>query len=99
METVELIFRWLTILIFVSYALLMSICKKYKKLISFFFTLSVLIMMQLIIFVYRYDFLDLRPVFKYGFIVLLIYIYFSLFRELTALIKTKNLNREVSGKK
>lgn len=76
MESVELIIWWITFLIFVGFGVSMSIFKKYKKLIIFLHTLSVLIMVQLIIFIYQDDFFDLRPVAKYGVIAFLIYFVF-----------------------
>lgn len=100
METVELLNNITWVLGFISLVcvVLMLVFRKQKQLITLISTLAPLMALQYIIYSQRDYIFDEDPKIAYSSLVLLLLMYFSFFKDLTALIKTKKLTRATSDK-
>ena len=100
METVELLNKLTWVLAFISLgcAVLMIIFRKQKQLITLISTLAPLMALQYIIYSQRDYIFDEDPKIAYASLVLLLLMYFSFFKDLIELIKSKKLTKEISDK-
>jgi len=96
-ETIKLMnnLTWVMGFISLGCAVLLLIFRKQKQLITLISTLAPLVTLQYIIFSQRDYIFDEYPKIAYASLVLLLLMYFSFFKDLTALIKTKKLNNDM----